>query len=71
MFFFFSFFSKLTETGLCRFNVYEASGKVGDIVGMIFRFSVARGCGVCFSLESPHRGDSAEYRQYNFLKNSL
>ena len=36
-------------------------------MGMIFRFSLARGCGVCFSLESPHRGDSAEYRQYNFF----
>ena len=40
-------------------------------MGMIFRFSLARGCGVCFSLKSPHRGDSAEYRQYNFFKNSL
>ena len=40
-------------------------------MGMIFRFSVARGCGVCFSLESPHRCDSAEYRRYNFFKNSL
>ena len=35
---------------------------------MIFRFSLARGCGVCFSLESPHRGDSAEYRQIFFTK---
>ena len=35
---------------------------------MIFRFSVAW-CGVvCFSLELPHRGDSTEYRQYNFFK---
>ena len=48
--FFPSFFvSKLRETGLDRFNEYEASGHVGGIVGMIFRFSLARGCGVCFS----------------------
>ena len=70
--FVFSFFvSKLTETGLDLFNEYEASGQVGGIVRMIFRFSVARGCGVCFSLESPHRGDFAEFRRYNFFKNSL
>ena len=70
--FFSSFFvSKLKETGLDRFSEYEASGQVGVIVGMIVRFSLARGCGVYFSLESPHRGDSAEYRQYNFFKNSL
>ena len=67
--FFSSFFvSKLKETGLDRFSEYEATGQVGGIVGMIFRVSLARGCGVCFSLESPHRGDSAEYRQYNFSK---
>ena len=61
--FFSSFFvSKLKESGLDRFSEYEASGQVGGI---------ARGCGVCFSLESPHRGDSAECRQYNFFKNSL
>ena len=62
MCFFFSFFfvSELTETGLDRFNKHEAASQVGGIVVMIFRFSVARGGGICFSLDSPHRGDSAE-----------
>ena len=37
--FFSSFFvSKLKETGLDRFSEYEASGQVGGIVGVIFRF---------------------------------
>ena len=52
------------KTGVVRANKNEFNASSGGILGIFFRFSSACKYVVCFSLESPHGGDSNEYTQH-------